>query len=507
MERKLASRLYEHIEDSLQKKIRSIGQKSINFLADNYLFICLFCAFLWLFYALYPGTVAYDSFHMYVAAYYHSRGNWHSALLTRFWQCLLSITEIKGIFMLIPLMSTCLGLYIISKNISRGIITGIICLFILFIPPVFTYITVVLKDTYLASLIFLVAALMLDNAISEKKKTISFYLFSALVLIFCFYVRSNGCFIAVPLLVAIFLGWKAPIFYRYITCLALVLCVVTTTSFIDLNLLKAKEQAPDFSLMLFDIAGTAKYSGTSTLPDVPGVPDQVGLFKNCYSSTQWDTVSTWAKKANCKDISTYFFNELDAGPMSLKKARHDIREAWIAAIMQHTKAYLKHRIKHFNQLIDYIGHRPVFQPVYVKAVGFINMVGSDQDRSFTYTANPPQLWNTVINMDLGNQLWFHPYVSLLILLFFYLSTLATNDQFNRTLNVVSFSGLIYLVGFLFVGVSADFRYSYPSLLLSILCILAAFAFYSQKREIFGTRKTRIIATLVTVPLFLIGIIL
>ncbi|MCT6872129.1 MAG: hypothetical protein M3Z70_09920, partial [Bartonella sp.] len=65
----------------------------------------------------------------------------------------------------------------------------------------------------------------------------------------------------------------------------------------------------------------------------------------------------------------------------------------------------------------------------------------------------------------------------------------------------------YLIGYLFVGVSSDFRYSYPSLLLSILCILAAFGYYSQKRQVFGNRTMRIIATAVTVPLLLIGIIL
>jgi len=135
------------------------------------------------------------------------------------------------------------------------------------------------------------------------------------------------------------------------------------------------------------------------------------------------------------------------------------------------------------------------------------MVGHEENRELTQTVNPPRLWKSVIHMDLGNQLWFHPYVYLLILLFFYLSTLATNDRFNRTLNAVSFAGFIYFMGFLVVGVSSQFRYSYPCLLLSILCILAAFGYYSQKRKVFGNKRMRIIAASVTVPLFLIGIIL
>ena len=278
-----------------------------------------------------------------------------------------------------------------------------------------------------------------------------------------------------------------------------------TTPLVDLKLLGGRDDAPEFSLMLFDIAGVAKYSGVSTLPDIPGVPDQVSLFKKCYSPLQWDTVAD-SVGPDCNGVAYYFFHEKDSGKKSFKAARQMLRKAWIAAITQHPVAYLKHRISHFNRFIDYQGHRPVYRPIYVAIVGFSRGYG-DPDPSLTYVVKPPRLWNSVINMDLGNQLWFHPYVYLLILSFFYLSTLGTSDRFNRTLNAVAFSGMIYLVGFLFVGVSSDFRYSYPSLLLSILCILAAFGYYSQKRKVFGNKRMRIIAVSVTVPLFLIGIIL
>ena len=80
----------------------------------------------------------------------------------------------KRHILLIPLAATCAGLYIIAKNISKGIITGIICVLILFMPPVFAYITVVLKDPYFASVTFLVAALMINQAISNKNKQIYF---------------------------------------------------------------------------------------------------------------------------------------------------------------------------------------------------------------------------------------------------------------------------------------------------------------------------------------------
>ena len=345
---------------------------------------------------------------------------------------------------------------------------------------------------------------MMDRAISDKKKTTLFCVFSTVILVFCFFVRSNGCFIAAPLLVAIFMGWKTPIIYRYISCLVLVLCVIASTSLVNFKLLGARDDAPDFSLMIFDVAGTAKYSGVSTLPDIPGVPDQVNLFQKCYSPLQWDAVANWTGP-DCNGVGYYFYHERDSGKERLMAARQELRKAWIAAITQHPVAYLKHRLAHFNRFIDYLGYEPVYRPIYITTVGFTVGYG-DPDYSLFYLVKPPRLWNSVINMDLANQLWFHPYVSLLILLFFYLATLTTNDRFNRTLNVVAFSGLTYFVGFLFVGVSSDFRYCYPSLLLSILCILAVLGYYSQKRQVFGNRTTRIIATAVTVPLLLIGII-
>lgn len=349
--------------------------------------------------------------------------------------------------MLIPLAATCAGLYIIAKNISKGIITGIICVLILFMPPVFANITVVLKDTYLASFTFLVAALMINQAISDKKQTNLFYTFSGIALVFCFYFRPNGSFIAVPLLVAIFMGWKAPIIYRYITCLVLVVFVSATASFVNFKLLKAYDDFPKISLMWFDIAGTAKHSGVSTLPETPRTPDQLDLIKHCYSPDQWDTIATWRGTDNCNAIAKYFYDQRDKGPEQLKKVKDELRKAWIDAIMQHPLAYLKHRLSHFNRFMDYQGHRPAFQPIHVRVVGFVCMFDKDHCQDLTYEIDPPRLWKTFINMDLGNQSLFHPYVSLLILLFFYLLPLAGNDRFNRTLNVVAFSGMIYLISF------------------------------------------------------------
>ena len=497
--------LYKSIENYCNEKIKFIHSKSVFFLKNNYLFFFVFFASLWIFCTFYPGTIAYDSFSVYEAAYYNQVGNWHSALLTRFWQCILFITDNRSIFWLLQLVSISTGLYVVGKHISKGILTGIICSSILFIPPVFGDLVVVVKDTYLAAFTFLIGALLFDTSISNTKRTRIFYVICILILIFCFYLRSNGCFIAAPLLVAICLGWKKQIIYRYITCLVLVLCVVATTSFVDLKLFRARDEAPDFSLMLFDLIGTAKNSGQLMLPSIPDVPDQETVIEHCYTPLQWDTIAHWAEKDKCNVISAHYFNKRDESVTNFNEARAELRKAWVSAILQHPSAYLKHRLTHFNYFINYLGHDPVYRSIYTTVLGFVDF--GDKEGPLTYKKRPPKFWTNFIHRDLEHQLWFHPYVSLLILLFFYLATLATSDRFNRTLNVVAFSGMIYLVGFLFVGVSGDFRYSYPSLLLSILCILAAFGYYSQKREVFGTKKTRIIAASVTIPLFLIGIIL
>ena len=498
---------YKRLENKFSDKIGRLLKETPFFLKDNYLFFCLFLAFLWFFYSFYPGALVFDTFDIYSNAYYNGATNWHSALLTRLWQFILYFTDMHGIFLLIQLVPICLGLYIIARNISKGILTGIICVLILFIPPVFADIAVVLKDTYLAAFTFLIAALMLDKAISDKQKTWLFCIISSVALIFCFYVRANGCFIAVPLLVAIWIGWKAPIVYRYITCLVVVLCVIATTSFVDIKLLKAKEEAPIFGLLLFDIIGTAKNSGQSTLPEIPEVPDQMAIIEHCYTPLQWDTISHWAKKDHCNAISSHYYQRESLAGNAIKQNMRELRHAWLAAIVGHPVAYFKHRISHFNRFLNYQGHRPVYRPLYTNDFGYI--ASYNENDVLNYRVKAPTIWKHFIGNEkvLANQLWYQPYVSLLILLFFYLSTLGSSDRFNRTLNVVAFSGLIYMVGFLFVGVSSDFRYCYPSLLLSILCILAAFGYYSQKRQVFGTKKTRIIAASVTIPLLLIGIIL
>ncbi|WP_297323348.1 hypothetical protein [uncultured Bartonella sp.] len=501
----MLSGLYDCVEDFFNEKFHVFLEKIIIFSKNNYLFFCLLFALLWLTYLLYPGAVGYDSFAMYKDAYYNQIGNWHSALLSRFWQFILFFTEFRGIYLFIQLGCVFVGLYLIGKNISKGILTGIICVLILFIPPVFCYLFVVIKDTYLAAFVFLIAALMLDYALSGKKKSPAFYIFCTIVLVFCFYIRLNGCFVAIPLIVALLIGWKTPMIYRYILCLVVAGIVMATSSFVDIKLLKVRDDAPDFSLMLFDIIGTAKNSGQSTLPDIPEVPDQMAIINYCYTPSCWDAVSYWATEDHCKAIAKYYFDRKGQGREIFNKARKELQKAWITAIVEHPFAYFKHRLSHFNRFINYQGHRRAFIPLYITHLGFVDYY--EKVGPLTEEKIPPKIWTKFMQMDLEHQLWFYPYVSLLILLFFYLSTLRTSDEFNRTLNVVSFSGLTYLFGYLFVGVSSNFRYSYPSFMLSILCILAAFAYYRQKREIFGTKKTRIIAASVTIPLFLVGIIL
>ncbi|MBH9975996.1 MULTISPECIES: hypothetical protein [Bartonella] len=498
---------YKNLEKKFNNNVHYLIKDTSSFLKDNYLFFCLGIIFLWLIYNFYPGAFTGDTFYIFSDVYHNTVGNWHSPLFSRLWQLILFFTDIRGVIWIIQLLSIFVGLYIIAKNISKGILTGFICLLILFITPVFAFIYVVLKDTLLACFIFFVSAIMLDAAISEKKKTFGFYI-TTVILIFCLYVRPNGCFIAMPLLVAIWMGWKSPIIYRYITCFILVLCIVATTSLVNIKLLKARDEAPDFSLLFFDLVGIAKNIGHPTLPDIPEVPDQMAIINKCYTPLQWDKIAHWDRQNICSKIAIHYFDRRYDGQKVLKQTRSELRHAWISAIIQHPRAYLKHRISHFNRFIDYQGHRPVLNPVFTIGIGYICL--ADPTDPLTYKVPPPKFWSDFVdnrNLSLGYQLWFHPYVFLLILLFFYLSTLATNDRFNRTLNVVAFSGMIYLIGFLFVGVSSDFRYSYPSLLLSILCILAAFGYYSQKRQVFGTKKMRMIAASVTVPLFLIGIIL
>ena len=500
--------LYKRLENRFSDNIRRFIKEIPFFLKNNYLFFCLLIMFLWLVYNFYPGAFVGDTFYIYTDIIYHRVSNWHSPLLSRLWQLILFFTDIRGIVWIIQLIPIFIGLYIIAKNISKGIFTGAICVFILFITPVFAFLSIVLKDTLLAGFIFLVSAMMLDAAISEKKKTPGFYITTVIILIFCVYVRANGCFIAVPLFVAIWMGWKSPVIYRYVTCFVLVLGIIATASFVDLKILKARDEAPDFGLMLFDLVGIAKNINKPTLPDIPGVPDQMAIVNKCYTPLQWDTISYWDRKAFCSQIAVYYFDRRYYGKKVFKQMRSELRHAWVSGIVHHPVAYLKHRISHFNRFMDYQGHRPAFFPVSKTDLGYINL--QDAKDPMNEIVPAPKFWSNFLEKkyrSFGYQLWFHPYVSLLILLFFYLATLATSDRFNRTLNVVAFSGMIYLVGYLFVGVSSDFRYSYPSLLLSIMCILAAFAYYSKKRQAFGTKKTRIIAASVTIPLLLIGIIL
>lgn len=143
---------------------------------------------------------------------------------------------------------------------------------------------------------------------------------------------------------------------------------------------------------------------------------------------------------------------------------------------------MKHKISNFNRFIDYQGQHPLFQPLYTADVGFTCYVDKNDALNDEVRAGKILvIFVTNTGSSLMHKLWFNPYVSLHILLFSYLLTLATSDRFNRTLNASAFSDFLPY-GIFICFVSSNFRYSYLCSLLSILCILTAFAFYSQKRE-------------------------
>lgn len=474
------------------------------FLKDNYLFLFLSLLFIFLVCSFYPGMVTYDTYEpIYKAAVTNNNiGDWHSPMMVRAWQVILFFTDIRGVFFLIQLTLMISGFYLIGKNISKGIITGLICVVLVLIPPVFSFIPTVSRDVSLAVFIFFIASIFINNSFSDKGNNCLIIVLCLILLFYCFYVRANGSFISIPFLVGILIGWKSPIIYRYLLCLIIVILTMMSLQFMNHRVLKAVDLAPDFSLMIFDLAGVSHYSDKLVFPSNDVIPDDISVLHRCYIPDQWDVFS--AERPNgCGLFARYYFNKI--AEKGVKKARKELRKQWVSAIIHHPFAYLQHRLIYFDHFLHFSGHLDANGVYWYKDIGFLDPFDKNDQEGKVDS----KVWNYYVGLSdkLSKQIWFLPYFWVLILFFFYLSTLFSNDKFNRTLNLISFSGLVYILGYFVVGVSGEYRYCYPSVLLSISCILGAFSFYCKTGNVFGSRKARNFSGMITIILFSCGIII
>ena len=159
---------------------------------------------------------------------------------------------------------------------------------------------------------------------------------------------------------------------------ALLVCAAVIAAALPLanRAVGAKPSGVGLSLVIFDLGGITRFSGTDAFPPDDDVDDPVAVNRGCYKPQRWDSYSWWVPNP-CPlgfDAMDDLFKQSGESPY-----RH-----WLGAVATHPFAYAEHRLTHFNINIRFLVHDEVERPV----MGQI----PPNDWGFRLTPNPLLTW-------------------------------------------------------------------------------------------------------------------
>lgn len=417
--------------------------------------------------AWYPGFLEYDSRLQYEQAVSGNYNDWHPPVMARLWSLLLKLEDGPGPLFALHMALYWLGFALLAHTLHRtGRVRTAWAIYVvgLFPPFLFTCVTV-LKDIGMAAVLLTAFGLAFRYRARSRKMPVPVMMASLALIVYATLVRPNGVIASMP--VAVYL--ISPSLYRRpATLLAVyflgIVSAVIVAPAINQKLLGAQAAHAEVSLFLFDLAGTAHFSGDDSIP-WPGNHMPAVKAADCYEPIAWD-------------IKCHFAWDFEPA---------DARAAWASAIWRHPLAYLTHRLAHFNSEIGLIvPYRHAHWRILQSMTEGLPL--------------PPQPAPGLLDA-----LWYSPATAPAFALVTGCLALALLWPVMRKeappLAVAAFylnlSGLLYILGYLLLGVGTGFRYQYWGMIASYT---AAALTISARQDVFarpGRLRTLCIAIAVT----------
>lgn len=423
------------------------------------IFACLAVAtFAW----HYPGTLDPDSTTQLHEALSGHLTDWHPPIMAALWRLLLNVKAGPA-----PLLALHVGLYwtgvwaICDATAREPKWRSLLPLLAALHPLALVMLGGIQKDVGLAASLIAAFGLLFRQRTLKRRVTPLMAIAIAALLAYAALVRWNGMLAVAPLL----LYWFRPRRDRPLIVTAataiLFLAFIPVASFVDHGLLRASHTHPESSLEIFDLAGTAHFSSDDRLLD---------LRPGCYRPYFWDLLDS----APCGRV----FQQL-AGPdgTTLSDTTADaLTKRWMKAIATHPMAYAEHRLAHFNSSTYFLVSptaRCASAPTYS---------GCDQPRA-----------RQIVDDFVKKNLLYWPCLWLAAG-----AWLVFRGRASAAVRALASSGILYGLGYLFVGVATDWRYH----LWTTLAISMALALHFASDENAGERLKELI--LVVTPVAVAG---
>jgi hypothetical protein len=408
----------------------------------------------------YPGTYLVDSQDQLDQALTGAFNDWHPPAMAYFWRWLIGWTGTPASLFIFQTACYWLAIGLIADGLVPARrpwrATAILAVGMF---PFFLYVSALLvKDSQMGAALLLAFALLFWFRHQGRAVPPAIAVLAGALLAYAILVRINAAFAVAPLL----LYYRRADVQRTVLKKMLICCAVTplvlgAASAINHYGFKAHHTQPIRSLQIFDIFGVAKYSGDRQWIEQLH-PISAARLEHCYTPYWWDSVAPWG---SCPEIAATVMNQefkkitsdRDVYPASAK-----LTGLWLNSIKNHPLAYAEHRIKHFNAELNF------FVPALVRRFGrlwYTDKLNARDIRDDYLKKNFltwPALWLALAVLTLVCSRRSVPART----------ALGAGAETVLAAQALALSGLLYGMAYLVIGVAAEARYMYWTMLSSFI---------------------------------------
>lgn len=405
----------------------------------------------------YPGIASYDLIFAVREWASHAVGDWHPPVLIRLWQG-LGATGLPalGTLYLIQTLLLWLGLGLLAVAQAREgrRRSAILLLMVGVLPPVFGWMSEVLKDSQLSAALIAATGLVGHGRLRGRRVPPLAVGGVALLLLYATLLRQNALFSTLPLAAGLATSGQGPrpAVRPAILAGSLVLLVALLSPLLNRHVFDARPAHAERSLQLYDMAGIAHFAELPTVPGVAPAEWAEAERRGCYSGYAWDS---YDMPANCP-------------PIWATVRDRPLGRDWIGLILAHPIAYAEHRLNHWNTTLRFLVPRGEPRAAAQKystpnpwglGLGHSPISAASYKVQALFAATPLD-WPV---------LWF----ALGLAMIWACSAMQPSPGRNLA-GVLALSAVTQIASFLVVSVAADFRYHHwPIAAIAIAAALLA----------------------------------
>ncbi|WP_232476226.1 hypothetical protein [Flavisphingomonas formosensis] len=390
--------------------------------------------------AFWPGIMVWDAIRQYGQALSGRYDDWHPPAMNWLWRQLGRIAAGPAPMLALQALLYWSGFALLILAAARRGRSGtaLVIAACALLPIPFVLVGTILKDSLMAGTLLVAAGLIGLRRPGDRWLGTG----AALILIATATLRFNAVAACLPLLVTLAPDrWKRTRLRFALTMAAAAVPLVIAMPIAN-RLLHAQPSGVQLSLIIYDLGGIGRYSGSDAFPPVP-VERPAEVNAHCYSPISWDSYAWWVDAPCPIGFATV---------RAAFEAHHiDPYRWWLEALIAHPIAYVRHRLAHFDRNTHFMLADDASLP---------GLSLHSDPNDWGYQVPPSRLRATIgtlaewtIATPLG---WPICWIALGIGALFLLPLIDRNDPARAVL----WSALLYAFSYLPLSVASEIRYHF-----------------------------------------------